>query len=251
MSVLTLAQSLTAIGPGLTSSFLASGGVSPYTYSLRAGGANGGIDPGTGLYTAPPEVDSDPLTAYDYVIATDTVGATATAKILVGLPLILFCEIIQKEMSLADGRVYLWDQKIFQPSDNDLYIAVSVSSCKPFGNTLSPNAGSTSWALPLQSVNMLATLDLDIISRGPAARDRKEEVVMAFNSIYAQAQQEANSFYIGKLPPGARFVNLSMIDGAAIPYRFKISVNMQYMVTKQKAVPFFDTFQDVPVATNP
>jgi hypothetical protein len=55
----------------------------------------------------------------------------------------------------------------------------------------------------------------------------------------------------GGLPPGGQFVNLSMIDGDAIPYRFNISVNMQYFVRKVKAVAYFDDFADVEVTTEP
>lgn len=247
---LTLLQTKTAMGPGLTASLLGVGGTGAVSYSVRPDGAGGTINATTGIYTAPTTLSTDPKDLYDTIVATDSLGATATAKIFVGTPLHLFCEVLQKELGLADGRVYLWDQKIMQPSDNDLYVAVGVQSCKPFGNSIAPDP-TTGWANAIQSVNMMATLDIDIISRGPAARDRKEEVILALNSLYAQAQQEANSFYIGKLSPGARFLNLSVVDGAAIPYRYKISVNMQYTVKKTKAVDYFDTFQTVSVATNP
>lgn len=250
---LSLTQSLTAVSPNMIAFFLGIGGTEPYAYSVLPGGAGGTIDSVTGEYTAPAVMGSTPQTLYDTIEVTDSLAVTATALILVGNPLFLFCEVLQRELGLSNGRVYLWDQKIFQPADNDLYIAVSMPSCKPFSNVTKPAmvAGVPDWSQVEQSVNMLATLDLDIISRGPAARDRKEEVILALNSIYAQSQQEANSFYIGKLPPGARFVNLSMIDGAAIPYRFRISVNLQYAFTKSKAVQYFDTFSDVQVTTNP
>ncbi len=250
---LALSQSKTAIAPNLTAYFLGIGGTEPYTYAVLGGGAGGSIDSVLGIYTAPTAMGSTPQTLYDTVQVTDSLGAVATTQILIGTPLFLFCEILQQEMGLSNGRVYLWDQKIFEPNDNDLYIAVSVPSCKPFSNITKPAIidGFADWSQAEQTVNMLATLDIDIISRGPSARDRKEEVILALNSVYAQSQQEANSFYIGKLPPGARFLNLSMIDGAAIPYRFKISVNLQYAFTKTKAVDYFDTFHDVQVTTNP
>jgi hypothetical protein len=95
---------------------------------------------------------------------------------------------------------------------------------------------------------MLAVTDIDIISKGPAARDRKEEIILAFNSNYAQQQQDANSFYIGKISTG--FLNLSDIDGAAIPYRYRISVNMQYAFQKASPVSRFDTFTKT-IYTNP
>lgn len=246
---LSIVGTKTALAAGLTASFLASGGVEPYAYSVLPGGAGGSVNSATGLYTAPASASSNPAQAFDTVQVTDANSDTATVQILVGTPLLLFCDIIQRELGLAVGRVYLWDQKIKQPTDDGLYIAVSVPSCKPFGNTVKPDP-VTGWADAVQSVNMLATLDLDIMSRGPAARDRKEEIILALNGLYSQSQQEANSFYVGKLPAGARFVNLSAIDGAAIPYRFRISVNMQYAFTKSKPAEYFNTFDEPEVTTN-
>jgi hypothetical protein len=98
---------------------------------------------------------------------------------------------------------------------------------------------------------MLARVDIDIISRGPAARDRKEEVLLALNSIYAQQQQAANSLFFARLPAiGTGFINLSEVDGAAIPYRYRITVNMQYTFTKVKAAPFYSQFDPVEVAAD-
>jgi hypothetical protein len=97
---------------------------------------------------------------------------------------------------------------------------------------------------------MYAQLQLDIISRGPAARDQKELVILALNSTYSQTQQQANSFLIGTLPAGGQFKNLSNIDGAAIPYRFSIDVGMQYFVSKTTAVPYFNTFPTPEIYTN-
>jgi hypothetical protein len=250
MSTLALAQTLTALAVNLTASFLATGGTPSYTYSVRANGAGGTIDPSSGIYTAPAQVASDPSHLYDTIQVTDSLGTIATSQILVGTPLLLFCEILQTQLGLAPGRVYLWDQKVMQPTDAGLYIAVSVPSCKPFGVTNQPD-GSGSGLNSVQVAHMLATLDIDIISRGPDARDRKEEVLLALDSNYSRSQQEANSFSIGKLPEGSRFLNLSQIDGAAIPYRYKISMNVQYAVTKTNAVPYYDAFATAEVTTNP
>jgi hypothetical protein len=250
---IAIAQTLTAVGPLKTASFLASGGTAPYTYSVNAGGAGGSIDPSTGVYTAPSTVPTNPAQQFDTITATDSLAATGTAQIMVGDPLLLFCEILQAELGLAVGRVFLWDQKIFQPTDSGLYIAVSVPRCKPFSNNTKPGVtnGNLDWSKVQQETNFMATLDINAISRDNSALRRKEEILLALNSLYAQSQQEANGFYIGKLPPGAQFVNLSLVDGAAIPYRYAISVNMQYAATKSKTVPYFDTFQNVQVNTNP
>ncbi len=245
---LALTQSKTAMGPGLTASFLGTGGAEPYFYEVLPGGAGGTIDSSSGVYTAPANVPTDPKLQSDVIQVTDYAAVTATASVMIGGPLLLFCEVIQRELGLANGRVYLWDQKLMQPSDSSLYVAVSVPVCKPFGNV---NRQSTSGTDSEAFVSMLAMLDVNVISRGPAARDRKEEVILALNSTYAQQQQEANSFYIGKLSMHGGFINLSEIDGAAIPYRYKISVNIQYAFKKTSALDYFDTFETVTIATDP
>jgi hypothetical protein len=238
---LSLTQSITAVGPLIPASFLGIGGVGPYFYEVLAGGAGGTINSSTGVYTAPASFSMDPKKNYDTVKVTDSTTATATAQILVGSPLLLFCDIIQKELSLANGRVYLWDQKIMQPTDSDLYVAVSVPRCKPFSNV--NRAASNGLNLDAeQYVSMSAIIDIDVISRGPAARDRKEEVILALNSVYAQQQQETNSFYVGKISQSSGFINLSDVDGAAIPYRYKISVAMQYVFKKTKQSQSFNDF---------
>lgn len=235
---LSLTQTATAVGTNCPASFLGINGSPPLVYSVVPGGAGGTINATTGRYVAPAVSNSEPpARLYDTVKVVDSLAAVATAQILVGTPLLLFCEIIQTYMGLPNGRVYLWDQKIMQPTDNSLYVAVAVASCKPFGNS---NRTATSGLASNQYVSMSALVDIDIISRGPAARDRKEEVILALQSNYARQQQDANSFYIGKLPTS--FLNLSNVDGAAIPYRFKISVNMQYAFVKNPNTPYFDAF---------
>ncbi len=253
MSALALTQSKTAVGVSLTSGFLAVNGTPPYTYSVRPNGAGGSIDSSSGLYTAPSVVNGGsfgpPQKLYDIIQVVDNAGATTNAKVLVGDTLLLFCDIIQNQLALPDGRVYLWDQKIMQPTDAGLYIAVAMLMCKPFGNT-NKFDGSGSNSNSFQAVNNQATLQLDVISRDTSARDRKEEVLMALASNYAQTQQESNSFFIGKLPPGSQFVNLSNQDGAAIPYRFNISIGIQFSVVKTVPVASFDSFSTPQINTN-
>lgn len=241
--MITIAAGTLAIGAALSTSFGASGGTGPYTWSVLPGGAGGSIGASTGLYTAPAVLSTDPKKAYDVVKVVDSVLAEATIQILAGNPLQLVCDIIQREMGLAQGQVYLWDQKIDTPNDSRIYIAVGVLSTKPFGNRNAPDSSGPG-VVSKQSVNVLATLSIDIMSRSPEARERKEEVLMALFSDYSKLQQTTNSFGIARL--ASSFQNLSEIEGAAIPYRFNISVNMQYVVRKASAVPYNDDFENPP-----
>lgn len=244
--VLTLTQSVTALAPKAPGSFLAVGGTEPYTYSVVAGGAGGTIVSNTGMYTAPNTFSSEAGRRYDTILVTDDDGATATAQVLIGPPLLLFCEIIQRYMGLANGRVYIWDQKINQPKDNDIYIAVAVSSCHSFGASKRFN---TTTNKSEQFVSMRADLDVNIISRGPGARDRKEEIILAVNSDYSVRQQDINSFWISKRDNN-RFINLSNPDGAAIPYRFMIGMRLLYSFAKDENTEYFDDFSSASVITN-
>jgi hypothetical protein len=242
---ITLAQTYSAIGYANTASFQGIGGSAPYTYSVEELGAGGTINASSGIYTAPSILNSSPNHAYDTILAVDQMGSVSTAQILIGTPLILFCDVIQKFMNLDMSHCYLWDQKIFQPTDSSLYVIISVESCKIIGNTLSYDSNGNS----IQNVNMYNLLGLDIISRGPAARDQKELVIAALNSQYSEQQQEKNAFFIGRV--STNFVNLSHIDGAAIPYRFRISIGFQYKIQTILPIDYFSDFNNPPeVYTN-
>lgn len=238
---LELRKSVSAMSPGLQTSVVGSGGTAPYTYAVLPGGAGGTINPSSGIYTAPSSLPLDPRLSSDTIEVTDDDAATATGAILITSPLGLFAEIIQKEMGLDSNHIYFWDQKLPQPKDNGVYIAVSIIRCKPFANI---NRFNSTTDKSEQMLSMSALVGIDIISRGNQALFRKEEVLLALNSDYAKYQQSANSFYIGKLPPSSDFINLSIIDGTAIPYRFRISIGIQYAYTKNQFVPYFDTFED-------
>jgi len=244
---LTLAQTATAVAVGIQASFQGKGGTAPYTYSVGPGGAGGTINPTTGVYVAPPVIANDyPTLLYDTITVTDSAAATAQAKILVGTPLILFCDVIQKGMGLPDGSVYVWDQKIMQPTTSGLYVAVSVVASKVIANI---NRPSQDGLLQEQFLSMWDTLEVDLISRSSAARDRRGDLLLAVDSTYARQQQDANSFYIGKLPASGQFQNLSMIDGAAIPYRFKIGLTLSYAYKRTSDSQYFDQFEKATVIT--
>lgn len=247
---LVLGQTFTAVAANITAQFFAAGGTAPYSYAVlgpdQGGGAGGAIDPSSGLYTAPTKLKILPRLVYDVIEATDAASVKTRAKILVGNVPQLFCEILQQQMGLAEGRVYLWDQKIPQPTDSNLYIAVSVMNPKAVGSSNYVNADGNE----VQTVSMGATLDVDAISRNTEARDRKEEILLSVASIYSRQQQQANSFYISRLPRMAGFQNLSEVDGAAIPYRYRISFGIMYKVTKVFGADFYENFQQPTIQVN-
>lgn len=240
---LSLGANTLAVCPGIVTSFVGSGGIEPYTYLVLPGGAGGTIN-SSGFYTAPAVIGDDPKLQSDVLQVTDSTGTTATATVFVGSALMLVLDIIRKEMGLEDRQVYLYEQKINIPKDSKIYIAVGVIQPRPFGNSIRFENG-----IAIQSINMRTMMSIDILSRSTEALNRKEEVLLAFKSVYAQQQMACNSFFVAPLSMG--FQNLSQVDGPAIPYRFNLSVNLQYFVKKSKAVPYFDTFLSPTVTTEP
>lgn len=233
-------QNTKFVGVGCRTGFSRTGGTPPYTFEVLAGGAGGTIN-SDGLYTAPNTAGS----GKDTIRVTDSLGSVETASIAIYGPIKLFAEIIRKEMGLADDQVFLYNQKINIPKDDRLYIAIGVISNKPFSNTRKMIGNFETEEL---SMNVKADLSVNIMSKGMDALERKEEVLMSLKSQYAQTQQEANSFHIGVLPQS--FVNLSEVEGSAIPYRFNISVPIQYAVRKTKTVAYYDQYEKVEIATD-
>lgn len=227
-----------ALGPNLTASFLASGGTAPYTYSVQDGGAGGSIDSVSGLYTAPGSVSNDPSGFYDIIQATDssTPAQTVLVKILVGNPWMLFREILQSVLNLDDQLIWFQNQKTFEPTDaqKGMWVVLMFPNIKTFASGLHPAGAITQtgpgWDQTEKWANFSGPVDIHLISRDLSALNRIGEVVMALDGPYSQAQQSANSFYIARIPHN--IVDISGVDGDAIPFHFVVSVEVQYKTSK-------------------
>lgn len=231
-----------AVGLGIQTQFSPAGGAAPYTFSVDPSPTNPqGTINSQGLYTASRK------TGTDRIILTDSLNATAELFVSVLPTLELFCDVIRTEMGLDPDQVYIYNQKISPIVDSRLYIAVGINSDKYFGNTnkFEPTIAGMD---EVQTVNCMSNLSLDIVSRNDDARNRRSEIVLALNSKYSQNQQELNSFNIGKIP--GVFTNLSKEEGAAIPFRFNINVNVQYFEKKVRPVAYFDVFQGLEIEIN-
>lgn len=241
---LALIQNITACRPGLAIPFGAAGGTPPYVYSLAALGAGGTIDASTGLYTAPATAPVSPANPIDRVIVTDAALATSTGNILIGDPLVLFCEVLARQAGLASNRVWIYNQKINEPTDSNPYIVVQILSVKPFGNSCRMDDDGNE----LRTANLHIMLSLDIKSRSINAMAVRDKLVYGLVGQYPESQQELNSFYISPLI--SNMLNLGELDGAAIPYRYNATASLQYAVSNLAAVPYFGTFNDPVIVTN-
>ena len=152
-------------------------------------------------------------------------------------------------MQLPSGRVYIWNQKIFEPIDNNLFIVLSLATSEVLGNTNQVVSVESGGMQEIQTINYACLVDIDIKSRGQDAITRKDEILMAINSVYAEQQYEANGFMVLRNSVFG-FKDLSGLDGSAIPYRFRATFRMFYQVTKYTSVPYFSTFPPVQITTD-
>lgn len=162
-------------------------------------------------------------------------------------PLEAICDILQSEMALQTGQVYFYNSKIQPIIDDRLYVAVGMGAIRPFSNIskMVPVVGGFTEEL---TVNAWAEVTIDLLSKSEVAMDVKESVIMALGSNYAKQVQEAQGMLIARI--STSFANLSELEGSTIPYRFQITVPIQYKTTKTKPIPFYDTFPAYEIKTN-
>lgn len=214
--------------------FQAVEGTAPYTFSIVSGG--GSIDPVSGLYQAGNTIETVVIQVEDATLEVETY----TLAVLGHLE--LFCMVIREELNLTDEQVYIYNQKYMIPKDHRLYIAVGVGAVVPIGVY---NKGGE------QHGNFRGSYEINLISKGRDALDRKEEVLLALSSDRARRVQALNGFYIA--PLSSQFNNLSETEGVSQLFRFNITVNIQYAIAKVNlpdSYDYYDTFNDVEILTN-
>lgn len=246
MASLAILQNYSAVAnnQGLTVPFGATGGSAPYVFSVVPGGAGGSINGSSGLYAAPTTVGVDTIQVTD---STTPTPLTASTTIAVLTPLQLVADIIRTQVGLSTTQVYLYNQKYDIPTDQNLYVAVGLNSIKPFGN-LPKYSGGSAAVTAIQAVNCLASVSIHILSRSNQALLNKERILLALSSPYAESQMELNGFYVAPLTTDIH--DVSEIDGAAIPYHYVFSVNLQYFSKLQSSPSFFSSFNPVQVITD-
>jgi hypothetical protein len=164
----------------------------------------------------------------------------------------VIADIIQTELEMDEGKVMIYNQKYNIPSDDGLYIVLQYLGSKAIGN----NNYAVATTEGMNEIQEAATADLiqiDIMSPEKAdgsneARARKNEVVMALKSMYAQQQAEKYGISISNIP--TTWVDASGAEGTAILTRFSITITAFSITRKIKAAEYFDTFQEPEINVN-
>lgn len=157
-------------------------------------------------------------------------------------PILILSNIIESELGLANGRVWIYNQDYKMPEDSGLFVALDYVNSEPYAVNRS--------SLPIitggeqETVKMLAREEyaINILSKDSSARMRKEEVLMALNSTYSEQQQELYEFKIAQIPSG--FTNVSELEGAGMLNRFVINIAVLAWYSKTKEIPYFDQFSN-------
>ena len=154
-------------------------------------------------------------------------------------PIKAICNILQHQLDLTDNQIWIYNQKRDIPNDFNMYIVVDYQGQRIIGNIRKEIATETG-LVEYQSLHSLATIRLDLFSRGNSARVNKDLVIMALNSTYSQQVQEANGFQIAR--NSFQVTNASIAEGVAELNRYSISFNVTYMSETTKSIEYYDTF---------
>lgn len=150
----------------------------------------------------------------------------------------IIVDILMEEMNLPNSRVFITNQNINIPNNDELYIIVGMVDSQVMSNTKSVVAVDASTTEIRQQVQMRDNIQVDILSSGSTALLRKHEVLMALNSVYAEQKQEENEFRIFEVP--TTFVNSSSAEGGSQINRFSIVVPCFVWYRKDTAIENID-----------
>ena len=154
-------------------------------------------------------------------------------------PIKQICQILQRQLGLDDGQVWIYNQKRNIPNDFSTYYVVNYDGQRIIGNVRREYSGDTG-LMEYQSVHNLANYRVEVFSRSGQAREAKDLVLMALNSTYSQQIQEKYGFQIAR--NSFQVTNTSELEGVAELNRYSISFNVTYMTETTKSIDFYDTF---------
>lgn len=152
-------------------------------------------------------------------------------------------KIIQDYMQLPDGVVWIKGQKVQKPTNSTFTIVVGFLNLKSYGSSCrSVFNDKTQKMEEIIGTNMAGQIVIDISGRGSLVLDRKEEIIQAMSCSNCREDQIKKAYLIGKHPTS--FNDISGLDGTAIPYRFNITFQVQYLKVKtQTDKEYYDNFE--------
>ena len=155
-------------------------------------------------------------------------------------PIEAIADIIQTMLLLDSGRVMMSNQKFNISTAVGLYVVVSYVSGKAIGNNVYPTPVVGGMSSTSQ-VAMMELIQIDLFSVDTTARDRKEEIIMALNSNYAQEICDANNISIARIP--SQFNDISGVENTAMLTRYVMTIPVFCLYTTvQNEVSYYSDF---------
>jgi hypothetical protein len=157
----------------------------------------------------------------------------------------ILCDIIQTAMGLADGRVVAYSQNFDAPKDANIYVVVATGPTRVIGSSKRFNPSTNEEE---KCISIAQTFNVEITSKNRDALNRKEEIVVALRSDYAQTKMEENQIAIFRTP---QILDLSFIEGASSLHRYRIPVIIHLVKRYSNAVNYIDKYQNTEVLDEP
>lgn len=160
-------------------------------------------------------------------------------------PIKVLATILKSEMGIEDGQIMLGLENWEIPKTRGLYIALFYGPDKTVGQTNEFDPVSNT---EIQSAAMLHEIVLEVMSFNEEARVRKQEVILALNSIFSQNTVDANGMQINSLPQS--FLPVPTLEETKQLNKFRISFCMNALYQKVKPADYYDKFKNAEVLTD-
>lgn len=144
--------------------------------------------------------------------------------------------VIRDYMQLNEDRIWLRNQNISAPTDNDLFIIVGEGTAQIVSVTSDFNEST---GAEIQRILRYVPINIDVVSRSREAVERKEEVIMAFSSIIGQRYMEDENMKSMRAPD---IQDISEVEASSSLHRFRVSVIISHV--KERIIQDIDTFDN-------
>ena len=163
--------------------------------------------------------------------------------------LVLLCGLIQNDLALTDGHVFIFNQKVDPKvlKDPGVFVCAQYLGTKTVGqNPTYRFDGVQYWEDRATNISQL--VQLDVFSRNTDAMTAYIQVMACLNGQTGNEMQQSSAMSIQRNPD---VNNLSDPDGEAIPYRFVITMRVSRLWTQSVPALWYDHGFVPSVITNP
>lgn len=157
-------------------------------------------------------------------------------------PLKIVAQIIAHELDMDPALIFDGNEKYDIPTTQGLFIVLTDMGPEPISRTSFFDTNTNSEE---QTHTMLHPISIDVCSFNLDARQRKEEISLALDSIYAQQIMEQYQCQVASFT--GKFSNVSAAEPSSYLKRYNATVNVTAIHGKVRSVSYFDKFNGATV----